>query len=137
MVGIYVRTIKRKSKDGSEVEYIQLAHNSRHPEKGYSRAEVIYSFGRRDQLDMAAIKRLVGSLCRFVTTEDALELEAEAHDLKFISRRPAGGSFLLRGLWEQLNIDECITKLLRDSSLRIPVSSAIFAMVANRGTGLE
>ncbi len=132
IVGMYVRTIKRKNKDGSEVEYIQLAHNSRHPEKGYSRAEVIYSFGRRDQLDMSAIKRLVGSLCRFVSPEDALELEAEAHDLKFISSRPAGGAFLLRGLWEQLSIDNCITKLLKNRSLSIPVSSAIFAMVANR-----
>ena len=39
-MGMYVRTIKRRNKDGSEVEYIQLAHNTRHPEKGYSRAEV-------------------------------------------------------------------------------------------------
>ena len=27
-MGMYVRTIKRKNKDGSEVEYIQLAHNT-------------------------------------------------------------------------------------------------------------
>ena len=55
-----MRTVKRKNKDGSTVEYIQLAHNTRHPEKGYPRAEVLYSFGRRDQLDVEAIKRLVG-----------------------------------------------------------------------------
>ena len=32
-MGMYVRTIKRKNKDGSVVEYVQLAHNTRDPEK--------------------------------------------------------------------------------------------------------
>jgi len=59
---MYVRTIKRKNKDGSEVEYVQLAHNVRHPEKGYPKAEVVYSFGRRDQLDIEALQRLVNSI---------------------------------------------------------------------------
>ncbi len=61
---MYVRTMSRTNKDGSVVEYVQLAHNSRHPDKGYSKADVIYSFGRRDQLDIEAIQRLVKSLCR-------------------------------------------------------------------------
>ena len=29
----------------------------RHPEKGYSEVEVIYTFGRRDQLDIDAFER--------------------------------------------------------------------------------
>ena len=28
LIGMYVRSIKRKNKDGSEVKYIQLAHNT-------------------------------------------------------------------------------------------------------------
>ena len=94
-MGMYVRSIKRKNKDGSEVEYIQLAHNTRHPEKGYTRAEIVYSFGRRDQLDVAALKRLISSLSRFISPEDAQELEAQGTGLKFISSRPAGGALLL------------------------------------------
>jgi hypothetical protein len=93
-MGIYVRTIKRRNKDGSEVEYIQLAHNTRHPEKGYSRAEVVYSFGRRDQLDVAALKRLVISLSRFISPEDVQELGGQGTDLKFISSQPVGHSYL-------------------------------------------
>jgi hypothetical protein len=42
---------KIEEQDESAVEYIQLAHNTRHPEKGYTRAEVYYSFKRGDQLD--------------------------------------------------------------------------------------
>jgi hypothetical protein len=82
MVGMYIRTIARTNKDGSKVEYIQLAHNVRHPEKGYSKAEVIYSFGRKDQLDTEAIKRLVNSLCRFLSPEDALKVQQEAQGSK-------------------------------------------------------
>ena len=131
-MGMYVRSIKRKNKDGSEVEYIQLAHNTRHPEKGYSRAEVIYSFGRRDQLDVAALKRLVSSLSRFIGPEDAQKLEAQGTGLKFISSRPAGGALLLKGLWERIGIDQCLSEALKDRDFTFPVRDAIFALVANR-----
>ena len=107
---MYVRTIKRKNKDGSEVEYIQLAHNTRHPEKGYARAEVVYSFGRRDQLDVAAIKRLVSSLSRFISPQDAQQLSAESQGFKFISSKPAGGALLLKGLWDKLDLKGCREK---------------------------
>ncbi len=130
---MYVRTIKRNNKDGTVVEYVQLAHNTRHPEKGYSRAEVVHSFGRRDQLDVEAIKRLVGSLCRFLSPEDALKVQGETTDgLSFISSKPAGGAHLLRGVWERLNIGSCINKALKDRSFTAPVEAALFAMVANR-----
>ncbi len=131
-MGMYVRTIKRRNKDGSEVEYVQLAHNTRHPEKGYSRAEVVYYFGRRDQLDVAALKRLVSSLSRFIIPEDIQDLEAQSAGLKFISSRPAGGALLLKGLWERIGIDRCLANALKHTEFKAPISDAIFAMVANR-----
>jgi transposase len=132
---MYVRTIKRKNKDGSVVEYVQLAHNTRHPEKGYSRAEVIYSFGRRDQLDVEAIKRLVSSLCRFISPEDALELQAQCNakgGMKFVSSRSAGGAIVLKALWDRINIKLCLDKILEDRSFTAPMEQALFTIVANR-----
>jgi transposase len=129
---MYVRTIKRKNKDGSEVEYVQLAHNTRHPEKGYARAEVIHSFGRRDQLDVAALKRLVNSLSRFLSPEDAQAIEAECQGFKFISSKPAGGAYVLKELWKRIGIDTCLAEALADRSFSAPIGDAIFAMVANR-----
>lgn len=134
-MGMYVRTIKRKNKDGSIVEYVQLAHNSRHPEKGYSRAEVIYSFGRRDQLDVEALKRLISSLSRFISPEEALELQAttgNSSGLRFVSSRSAGGVLVLNSLWERINIRQCLDKILTDRSFTAPMAQALFAMVANR-----
>jgi transposase len=131
-MGMYVRTIKRKNKDGSEVEYVQLAHNTRHSEKGYSHAEVIHSFGRRDQLDVEALKRLVGSLSRFISLEDAQTIEAEGQGLKFVSSQPAGGALLLKGLWKRIGIETCLTEAAKDRDFITPIQDAIFAMVANR-----
>lgn len=128
---MYVRSIKRKNKDGAEVEYIQLAHNTRHPEKGYSRAEVVYSFGRRDKLDVAALKRLVYSLSRFISPEDGRKIESHGTGLKFISSRPVGGALLLKGLWKRIGIDQCLAEALKDRDFTTPVGDAIFAMVAN------
>ncbi len=132
---MYVRTIQRKNKDGSSVEYVQLAHNAWNPEKGFAQAEVIYSFGRKDQLDIEAIKRLVNSLCRFLGPEDALTLQAKGgeHDpLPFVRSRPAGGAYLLKALWDRLHIDTCLKAALKDREFTAPVAQALFAMVVNR-----
>jgi len=132
---MYVRTIQRKNKDGSSVEYVQLAHNAWNPEKGFAQAEVIYSFGRKDQLDIEAIKRLVNSLCRFLGPEDALTLQAkggEHEPLAFVRSRPAGGAYLLKALWDRLRIGTCLKTALKDREFTAPVEQALFAMVANR-----
>ncbi|MBF0458289.1 MAG: hypothetical protein HQK99_10380 [Nitrospirae bacterium] len=65
-----MRTTKRKNKDGSVVSYLQLAHNIRDGKKGAIRAEVLYNFGRSDQLDIEAIRRLIKSLTRFLPPEE-------------------------------------------------------------------
>ena len=130
-----MRTIHRKNKDGSSVEYIQLAHNAWNPEKGFAQAEVVYSFGRKDQLDIEAIKRLVNSLCRFLDPEDALTLQAktgEHEPLPFVRSRPAGGAYLLKALWDRLHIGACLKAALKDREFTAPVEQALFAMVANR-----
>ncbi|MBL0380486.1 MAG: hypothetical protein JKP90_12655 [Desulfofustis sp. PB-SRB1] len=48
---MYLRTTKRTNKDGSVVEYFQIAHNERHPKTRKPVAKIIHNFGRADQLD--------------------------------------------------------------------------------------
>src|SRR5690606_6133779 len=57
--GVFVRTSTRRNRDGSKVSYLQLAHNEWDPTAKTSRTKVLYSFGRADQLDRAAIERLI------------------------------------------------------------------------------
>ncbi len=133
---MYVRMISRKNKDGSRVTYVQLAHNIRDKEKGYPRAEVIYSFGRADRLDIDAIKRLIKSLSRLLSAEDAAKIEAEVsragQDIKCLRSMPMGGSYLLRRIWENLGFGEAIQKAIRGRKYSMTVEWAIYAMVANR-----
>lgn len=68
---MYLRTIQRKNKDGSVVRYVQLAHNTRDLQSGHSVAQMIHSFGREDQLDRAALRRLAESIQRYLQHTDA------------------------------------------------------------------
>lgn len=131
---MYVRTISRQNKDGSITTYVQLAHNVRDPQTGFARANVLYTFGRADSLDIEAIRRLVKSLCRFLSPEDALRAQAqmESQVLRFVKSSPMGGAFVLRSLWERLGLQKILVQSLRSREFRSPVEWAIFAMVANR-----
>ena len=59
---MYVKTATRRTKDGQEIRYLQLAHNEWDADAQRSRTKVLHSFGRADQFDRAAIERLVVSL---------------------------------------------------------------------------
>lgn len=65
--GHVLRQTRRTNKDGSVVEYVQLAHNERHPVTGVSTAKVIHNFGRAEKVDRDALGRLVSSISRFLT----------------------------------------------------------------------
>jgi len=126
-----VRTISRKNKDGSITTYVQLAHNVRDPQSGYARARVLHTFGRADSLDIDAIRRLVRSLSRFISPEDALKARDTAA-LRFIRSRPLGGAYLLRQIWERLGLQTVLDRALAERHFESPVEWAVFAMVANR-----
>nr|WP_291840103.1 hypothetical protein [Candidatus Microthrix sp.] len=63
---MYLRTVKRKRSDGTQVSYLQLAHNDWDSAAGQSVTRVIHSFGRADTVDRDAIARLIGSLSRLL-----------------------------------------------------------------------
>jgi len=132
-----MRSTVRRNQDGSEVRYLQLAENVWDKQKGCAVAKVVYNFGRADQVDEVALRRLAKSITRFLSPEDALRLQAELseehlHEMRFMESRPFGGGFLLRELWHKLGIDRVIEGAIRERAFRSPVERAIFALVANR-----
>ena len=131
---MYLRTIKRKNKDGSVVEYVQLAHNVRHPVKGYPKAEVIHSFGRREQLDVEGLKRLVSSISRFIELDEtrAVPPARPGPDaMAFVRSLPVGGILLLHALWDRFDINGCLQKALAPQALPVSCQNALFARVAS------
>jgi hypothetical protein len=132
-VGMYLRKIQRRNKDGSVVRYLQLAHNRR--KDGTTQAEVLVNFGREDRLDVEGLRRLVASINRYLGEDDDAAvalLGTEAGPLTVESSRPLGASWLLDGLWKLLGLDTALSCCIGRRRFRIDIERTIFALVANR-----
>jgi hypothetical protein len=107
---MYLRETRRTNRDGSVVRYLQLAHNKRHPETGNSVAKVIHNFGRAETVDRTALGRLVSSISRFLTPEQALTAAAGA-EVEVLDSRRLGGAWTLDRVWERLGIGAAIRRV--------------------------
>jgi hypothetical protein len=119
------------------VSYLQLAHNEWDPGAKTARTKVLYSFGRADQLDRAAIERLIAALTRVVGLEAVSAGPDRARvvgvpGLEFVESRPLGGAWLLDGLWHRLGIDTLLRRLAAGTRRDPVVERVLFALVANR-----
>ena len=72
---MYLRTTRQRRKHGPDAIYYQLAENYSHKERRRSETCVIYTFGRADQVDPEALRRLAQSLLR-VANDDRIDLPA-------------------------------------------------------------
>src|SRR5450759_2379808 len=127
---MYLRTTRRRNGDGSEVRYLSLAHNEWDPVARRSKVRILFNFGREDEFDPDAIRRLIGSLSRALPPGEALA--AAMPELRYLESRPLGGAHLLDGLWHRLGLHEILARLLRGRRLDPAAERTLFAMVANR-----
>jgi Transposase DDE domain len=127
---MYLRSTPRRNKDGSEVRYLQLAHNVWDPQKRRSTVQVVYNFGREDAANREALQRLAASVTRFLDPDAALA--ASADGLEFTESRPLGGIWVLDALWSGLGIGKEMRRLLRGRRLDDSAERVLFALVANR-----
>jgi hypothetical protein len=128
---MYLRTIRRRNKDGSVVGYVQLAHNVWDPAKQQSRAQVIHSFGREDRLDREALARLVRSITRFLDPDQALAAQAP-EGMRFLESRPMGGAWVLDQLWRRLGVGAALSRVAERRRVTPAVERLLFCLVANR-----
>ena len=140
---MYLRTTRRKNKDGSIVEYYQLAHNERHPDTRKPVARIIHSFGRADELDREQLVRLCNSIARVcglkvidpindseeTQHKDPLDL---CNDLKLIRTLSLGCVLVIEALWERLGIGKELRDICKAKKIKVPYERALLAMVANR-----
>ncbi len=131
VLGMYLRTIRRRNKDGSVVGYVQLAHNVWDPAKRQARAQVIHSFGREDRLDREALARLVRSITRFLDPEQALAAQTP-EGLRFLDSRPMGGAWVLDYLWRGLGVGAALCRVAARRRVTPLVERLLFALVCNR-----
>ncbi len=132
---MYLRTTRRKKKDGTAVEYYQLAETRWNPQTKRPEVQVIHNFGRADLLDPAELQRLARSIMR--ACNGGLEAPEEvgvdpSERIEIEWSKPLGGVHVARGLWEELGVGACLRQLAGKEKRRAPHEAAIFAMVANR-----
>jgi transposase len=140
---MYLRTTRRKNKDGSIVEYYQLAHNERHPDTRKPVARIIHSFGRADQLDRDQLVRLCNSIARvcglkvFDPLNDSEDKQPNdplglSDDVKLIRTVAFGCVLVIEALWERLGIGKELRDICKAKKIKVPYERALLAMVANR-----
>jgi transposase len=140
---MYLRTTRRKNKDGSVVEYYQLAHNERHPVTGKPVAKIIHNFGRTDQLDREQLVRLCRSIARVcnLTVVDPYSDEQDQNTGKAsvlpgglkIDRTVMLGTVLaIEALWEKIGLKKTFEDIAKAEQAPAGYERALLAMVANR-----
>jgi Transposase DDE domain len=126
----YVKTSVRTTRSGP-VRYLQLAHNEWDAVAQRSRTRVLYNFGREDELDKDAVRRLVAALSRLLDPAEALAA-SEPGELSVTASRPAGGVHALDQLWRRLGLGDAVRRTLAGRRLSPGTERVLFALVANR-----
>jgi transposase len=143
---MYLRTTKRKNKDGSAVTYYQLAHNVRNPETNQPTARVIHNFGRADELDRQQLVRLCQSIARVCELEVTDPLQPSMlssktpktplvdlpESLQLVRSLELGTLLVIESLWERLGMGKALCEVTQQSGCQVPYERALLAMTANR-----
>lgn len=136
---MYLRSTKRKNKNGTVTEYLQLAHNERDPDSSTTVARIIHSFGRADQLDREGLVRLARSIARVcdITIVDPADAGSRntgllPDDLKILRTVELGPVLVIEALWERLGIGKKLRTLLGKGKASVAYDQALLAMTANR-----
>src|SRR5271166_1969349 len=132
--GIYLRMTQRRNRDGSTVAYYALAENTWNAAAKRAEARVVHHFGRADQLDRAALQRLVNSINRVLDHqgEAVTTSTPELPPIEIEHVFELGVVLAAGGLWENLGIGAAIRRCIADGGLTAPHEAALFAMAANR-----
>ena len=135
---MYLRHTKRQNRDGSTVGYYALAENIWNPDTQRSEAKVVHSFGRADQLDKAALGRLVHSIRRVLVDDGIQEVMAKGEpvkvaDIEIECVQELGVIHVAKALWDKLGIGAAIKKHgAFEKKLKAPHEAALLAMALQR-----
>ena len=127
-VNMYLRSTKRKNKDGSTVEYFQLAHNERHHQTRKPVAKIIHSFGRADQLDRQELVRLCNSIarvCGLIITDPVDPVTQPigfGEGLKIKQTLSLGCPLVVETLWERLGLRKTLQDIPCRQLMFVPMS---------------
>src|ERR1700684_36670 len=128
---MYLRITPRENRDGSTVSYLALAENAWNATAKRAEARVVHNSGRADEVDRAALQRLVNSINRVLNEGEAVARTTQAiPEIELDRVFELGVVLAARGLWEDLGIGAAIRRCIADGELTAPHEAALFAMAA-------
>lgn len=119
---------RRMVQKGRVYEYVQIIENYR--KEGKIRQRIVFSLGRKDQIDPGKISQLMEHLEKF--SEKLMVLRKDDPDLVVKWSRPYGLPFLYQRLWERVGLDGIIRDLVHGRAYEFDVERALFLLVLNR-----
>jgi hypothetical protein len=142
LVEMYIKTTRRRNKDGSVVEYLHLAHTERDPVSRSPVPRIVHHFGRADRLDREALARLCRSIAQVCGLEVLDPMNRDEQDragepglpsnITYIDTVELGTLWVIEALWERLGIGEALREAARSSRCTVAYERALLAMTANR-----
>ncbi|HSO54215.1 MAG TPA: IS1634 family transposase, partial [Actinomycetes bacterium] len=98
--------------------------------------KVIHNFGRAEQVDRAGLARLVSSISRFLTPEQAVTAAGAAEfggEVEVLDSRRLGAAWTLDRIWERLGVGAAIRRVATGRRLDgEQVERVVFALVCQR-----
>jgi transposase len=129
MLDMYLREVTSPRKHSPDVVYLQLVEGYRNGKTGKVKTQILHSFGRKDELDLGQVRRLVNQLAGYLKPEDRPELLS---GLEVTHSWDYGGPYLLDALWRELKLDRFFLEALNERAFEQPVERALFALVTQR-----
>ncbi len=126
---MYLREVVSQRVKGPDAVYVQLVEGQRNPKPGKVQTRIIRNFGRKDQLDLPQMRRLVSQLMPYLDEEDRPELLS---DVEITQTWQLGGTWLLDGIWRELGLDRFFSEALAERAYEHPVERALFSLVCQR-----
>jgi hypothetical protein len=105
---------------------------------GQTKPAVLMNLGRVDRLDVDGLRRLAASINKHFGDTDVLGDGAEAGlavgaaPLEVLDSRPVGATWLLDGLWRQLEVGAAVRAATDARRFTTNMERVLFALVANR-----
>ena len=123
---MYLREVKRRNKEGAEVVYYQLAESVYDKARRQARVRVVHTFGRADEVDAEALRRLSSSLLKACGPAPDPPVETErTYDLGLVH--------VVGTLWENLGVGPALRRQMAEwKRHKHPFDRILMALTAYR-----
>lgn len=124
----YVREVQSRRKRGPDATYVYIAESLYDPVSRRTRIRNLLPLGRKGELDVQTLRRLVEQLNRYL---DPGQLRLD-EQLEVAESRPLGLVSFYQGLWEQAGFGAFFRERFSARRFGFEMAEVVFALVAQR-----